>query len=311
MSWQSIYSSPENSIFAGSNIFCFPRLHSGRHLMDCWLYSLFPIARKPAHSICGQSYLSVDGNEDSCTVNAWRSGSNQGLIYYINTKYKKKCSQTLWSSICILCSYWFSIYKRIKKQSTGQSLPLACFHCVFCFIMLLSCGAVWWWWWDYNFHCYLCCGELMMAGTDPGLAPANLIICCCTLHLRCQQSGDVHHHHRRRAAAGRPRRHRAGRPGPVPRPEVRRLPAPAGPRLRGVHAPGGGQWWRHRDQWSSLQDNLPPETVQIITYGAPEISTVLAMGLSGRDYRLYIVKLRRGSGKDRQGMALKAKGLKA
>ena len=124
------------------------------------------------------------------TVNAWRCGSNnQGLICYKITKYlQKKCSRTLWSSICILCPYWFSIYKRIKKQSTGQSLPLACFHCVFCFIMLLSCGAVWWWWWDYNFHCYLCCGELMMAGTDPGLAPANLIICCCTLHLRCQQS---------------------------------------------------------------------------------------------------------------------------
>jgi len=31
----------------------------------------------------------------------------------------------------------------------------------------------------------------------------------------------------------------------------------------------------------TLQDNLPDETVQVITYGAPEISTVLAMGLSG------------------------------
>merc|ERR1712227_1197186 len=31
----------------------------------------------------------------------------------------------------------------------------------------------------------------------------------------------------------------------------------------------------------TLQDNLPPETVQLITYGAPEMSTILAMGLMG------------------------------
>ena len=29
------------------------------------------------------------------------------------------------------------------------------------------------------------------------------------------------------------------------------------------------------------QDNLPEGTVQLITYGAPELSTILAMGLSG------------------------------
>merc|ERR1712227_165515 len=32
--------------------------------------------------------------------------------------------------------------------------------------------------------------------------------------------------------------------------------------------------------WFTLQDNLPPETVQLITYGAPEMSTYLAMSLS-------------------------------
>ena len=31
----------------------------------------------------------------------------------------------------------------------------------------------------------------------------------------------------------------------------------------------------------TFQDNLPEETVQIITYGAPEISAILAMSLSG------------------------------
>merc|ERR1711874_79637 len=31
----------------------------------------------------------------------------------------------------------------------------------------------------------------------------------------------------------------------------------------------------------TLQDDLPPESVQIITYGAPEFSTVLAMSLEG------------------------------
>merc|ERR1719334_1501211 len=31
----------------------------------------------------------------------------------------------------------------------------------------------------------------------------------------------------------------------------------------------------------SLQDNLPAETVQLITYGAPEVSVTLAMGLTG------------------------------
>jgi hypothetical protein len=31
----------------------------------------------------------------------------------------------------------------------------------------------------------------------------------------------------------------------------------------------------------TLQDNLPAETVQIITYGAPEFSAYLAMSLSG------------------------------
>ena len=34
--------------------------------------------------------------------------------------------------------------------------------------------------------------------------------------------------------------------------------------------------------WFTLQDNLPPETVQLITYGAPEVSAFLAMGLMGR-----------------------------
>merc|ERR1712154_668043 len=33
--------------------------------------------------------------------------------------------------------------------------------------------------------------------------------------------------------------------------------------------------------WFTLQDNLPEETVQIITYGAPEVSTYLAMSLAG------------------------------
>jgi len=33
--------------------------------------------------------------------------------------------------------------------------------------------------------------------------------------------------------------------------------------------------------WFTLQDNLPEETVQIITYGAPEMSTYLAMSLAG------------------------------
>merc|ERR1712055_212365 len=31
----------------------------------------------------------------------------------------------------------------------------------------------------------------------------------------------------------------------------------------------------------TLQPNLPPETVQLVTYGAPEFSTVLAMSLAG------------------------------
>ena len=34
--------------------------------------------------------------------------------------------------------------------------------------------------------------------------------------------------------------------------------------------------------WFTLQDNLPAETVQLITYGAPEVSAFLAMGLMGR-----------------------------
>ena len=33
--------------------------------------------------------------------------------------------------------------------------------------------------------------------------------------------------------------------------------------------------------WFTLQDQLPAETVQLITYGAPEISTFLAMSLMG------------------------------
>ena len=33
--------------------------------------------------------------------------------------------------------------------------------------------------------------------------------------------------------------------------------------------------------WFTLQDNLPSETVQLITYGAPEMSAYLAMSLSG------------------------------
>merc|ERR1711928_45843 len=33
--------------------------------------------------------------------------------------------------------------------------------------------------------------------------------------------------------------------------------------------------------WFTLQDNLPAETVQIITYGAPEMSAYLALSLSG------------------------------
>merc|ERR1712055_260868 len=33
--------------------------------------------------------------------------------------------------------------------------------------------------------------------------------------------------------------------------------------------------------WFTLQDNLPAGTVQIITYGAPEMSTYLAMSLAG------------------------------
>ena len=33
--------------------------------------------------------------------------------------------------------------------------------------------------------------------------------------------------------------------------------------------------------WFTLQDDLPAETVQIITYGAPEFSAYLAMSLSG------------------------------
>lgn len=33
--------------------------------------------------------------------------------------------------------------------------------------------------------------------------------------------------------------------------------------------------------WFTLQDNLPPETVQLITYGAPEVSAYLAMSLMG------------------------------
>ena len=33
--------------------------------------------------------------------------------------------------------------------------------------------------------------------------------------------------------------------------------------------------------WFTLQDNLPAETVQMITYGAPEMSAYLAMSLMG------------------------------
>merc|ERR1711936_1156168 len=33
--------------------------------------------------------------------------------------------------------------------------------------------------------------------------------------------------------------------------------------------------------WFTLQDDLPAETVQLITYGAPEVSAYLAMGLMG------------------------------
>ena len=36
-----------------------------------------------------------------------------------------------------------------------------------------------------------------------------------------------------------------------------------------------------------------------------------ALNKSAFSYYIYFVKLRRGSGKDRQGMAVKAKGLKA
>ena len=53
----------------------------------------------------------------------------------------------------------------------------------------------------------------------------------------------------------------------------------AGPRLGETETP-------HYDDpncvWFSLQDNLPAETVQLITYGAPEVSAFLAMGLMGR-----------------------------
>ena len=31
----------------------------------------------------------------------------------------------------------------------------------------------------------------------------------------------------------------------------------------------------------TFQDDLPAETVQLITYGAPEVSVILAMGLTG------------------------------
>ena len=33
--------------------------------------------------------------------------------------------------------------------------------------------------------------------------------------------------------------------------------------------------------WFTLQDNLPAETVQLITYGAPEMSAYLALSLTG------------------------------
>ena len=74
------------------------------------------------------------------------------------------------------------------------------------------------------------------------LSAAAVLSHLITSTVNSLHSGHVLHlHHRRRAAAaGRPRRQRAGRPGPVPRPEVRRLPAPAGPQLRGVHAAGAG-----------------------------------------------------------------------
>ena len=39
--------------------------------------------------------------------------------------------------------------------------------------------------------------------------------------------------------------------------------------------------------WFTLQDQLPDQTVQLITYGAPETSVYLAMGLMGRTSDLW------------------------
>ena len=37
----------------------------------------------------------------------------------------------------------------------------------------------------------------------------------------------------------------------------------------------------------TLQDNLPEGTIQIVTYGAPEYSTYLAMGLAGGSKKTF------------------------
>merc|ERR550519_3129128 len=47
----------------------------------------------------------------------------------------------------------------------------------------------------------------------------------------------------------------------------------AAPLLHSPHNPGCVSF--------TFQDDLPPETVQLITYGAPEVSVTLAMGLTG------------------------------
>ena len=41
----------------------------------------------------------------------------------------------------------------------------------------------------------------------------------------------------------------------------------------------------------TLQPNLPPETVQLVTYGAPEFSTILAMSLAGYYLLSLAIKL--------------------
>ena len=44
----------------------------------------------------------------------------------------------------------------------------------------------------------------------------------------------------------------------------------------------------------TLQENLPAETVQIITYGAPEMSAYLALTLSGDGEGEYMVGISPG-----------------